>query len=344
MSIIKTGLTSKIGNPLYYDDWNKNGNFPIIKVENTIIPGAKEESKESPRISSAIMRKSGIWMSEIDEDDYAPIKSLNTMNPDWIILAKVTAKTDLREFNSRDGGKGKLFNFDLMDIHGDQINVTWFNKAVDKFYDLVQQGKVYKVSRGSVRPANKRFTAIKNDFSIILDDKAQVELVEDSGKSKFKDSAFSFSKISEISTFGITRTVDFLGIIFEDLGIKVITTKAGIERRIRTLTLIDDSKVDADEEVNLAINIGIWGELGENLNAKPGDILAFKNLKASEFRGGIQLNNFGADLIFTKDSLKQVKEAHMLIRWYRELSIKNIKNISDGDGSSDSFSKSEHVQ
>lgn len=124
MSIIQSGLSSKIGNPSFYDDCKKNGKFPVIKAENTIIPGAKEETKEDTKRGSAIMKKSGVCLSEIDEDDYAPIKSLNSMNPDWIILAKVTAKSDLREFNSRDGGKGKLFNFDLMDVHGDQINVT----------------------------------------------------------------------------------------------------------------------------------------------------------------------------------------------------------------------------
>lgn len=48
------------------------------------------------------------------------------MNPDWIIKAKVTNKGSVRNYNNAKG-PGKLFNFELADIHGSQIQVTCFN-------------------------------------------------------------------------------------------------------------------------------------------------------------------------------------------------------------------------
>ena len=116
------------------------------------------------------------------------------MNPDWIILAKVTAKSNIRIFNRKDGKEGKLFSFDLIDTQDGQINCTWFNDGVDKFYDIIQKGKIYRISRGSVRPANKKFTSIKNDYSISFDDKATIKIVEDTGKLKFKDIVFFIFK------------------------------------------------------------------------------------------------------------------------------------------------------
>ena len=43
MNIIKTGLESKIGGPVSYDECKMSGNFPIIKEENTIYPDLEEE-------------------------------------------------------------------------------------------------------------------------------------------------------------------------------------------------------------------------------------------------------------------------------------------------------------
>ena len=340
MNIVKTGLKSKIGDPVLYDDWKKSGSFPKIKVENTIVPDSEEESKSPPISSGAIMRKSGIIETEIDEDDYTPISSLNSMNPDWIILAKVTAKSEIRTYPGKDGKGGKLFNFDLIDTRDGQINWTWFNSGVDKFFDVIQKGKVYRISRGSVRPANRRFTSIKNDYCIIIDDKTNIELVADTGKSKFKDAAFSFTKLKEISNIGAGRTIDLISIVYKDQGLRTVPTKNG-DQSIRDLIVIDDNK-DEDENTTLAATIGIWGTAGENLSVKPGEILALKNVKTNEYKGNVQLNHFWEDTIFTKEYLKHVKEAFLLLNWYKNLNIGEIKNISEAN-TKDPLSKTEQV-
>lgn len=54
-------------------------------------------------------------------DDFMPISSLNTMNPDWIIRARVTKKGQVKTFNKQTGGQGKLFSVDLIDAYGTQI-------------------------------------------------------------------------------------------------------------------------------------------------------------------------------------------------------------------------------
>ena len=49
-------------------------------------------------------------------------------------------------------GEGKVFSFDLVDSAGGEIKVTAFTDACDKFYELIQKGKVYMVSKASLKP------------------------------------------------------------------------------------------------------------------------------------------------------------------------------------------------
>jgi len=41
-----------------------------------------------------------------------------------------------------------------------------FNETANKFNEKVQEGKVYIFSNGKVQLANKRYTSIKNDYSL----------------------------------------------------------------------------------------------------------------------------------------------------------------------------------
>jgi len=40
---------------------------------------------------------------------------------------------------------------------------------VDKFFDLFEKNKVYVISRGQVRTSNKKFSTLRNDYEIHLD-------------------------------------------------------------------------------------------------------------------------------------------------------------------------------
>jgi replication factor A1 len=104
-----------------------------------------------------------------------PIKSLNPYQNKWMIRARVTSKTNIRRWNNS-RGEGKVFSVDLLD-ESDEIRATAFNELVDKFYDVLEKGKVYFISRGSVRTANKKFTSIKNDYELHFNHETTIEPV-----------------------------------------------------------------------------------------------------------------------------------------------------------------------
>lgn len=50
-----------------------------------------------------------------------------------------------------------------------------FNEAAKKFFDKFEIGKVYYISKGTIKVANKQFTTIDNDFEMTLNQYSQVE-------------------------------------------------------------------------------------------------------------------------------------------------------------------------
>lgn len=106
---------------------------------------------------------------DLDSNNYMPIKALNTFSRDWCIKARVANKV----FKPTQKG-GQLLKVELVDQYGTQIEGTFFNDGAKKFDPILQQNKVYVFSNGQVKMANKRFTSIRNDFSIIFEIRSDI--------------------------------------------------------------------------------------------------------------------------------------------------------------------------
>ena len=46
----------------------------------------------------------------------------------------------------------QVFSFDLVDKDAGEIKVTGFNEMCDKFFHRIEEGKVYQISKASVKP------------------------------------------------------------------------------------------------------------------------------------------------------------------------------------------------
>ena len=96
-----------------------------------------------------------------------PIKALNQFNADWCIKARIVKKAEMRSYRNAKG-EGVILNLDLVDREGTMIQATAFNDTAKKLDDEVQQDKVYTITGGQVKMANKKFSAIKNDYCLTL--------------------------------------------------------------------------------------------------------------------------------------------------------------------------------
>lgn len=73
----------------------------------------------------------------------SPIASLTPYQNKWVIRARVTKKTNIREWKNNKG-EGKLFSMDLMDESG-EIRATCFKNECDRYFDMIQVGEKCRV-------------------------------------------------------------------------------------------------------------------------------------------------------------------------------------------------------
>ncbi|KAF7813590.1 replication protein A 70 kDa DNA-binding subunit A [Senna tora] len=212
-----------------------------------------------------------------------PIAALNPYQGRWAIKARVTAKGDLRRYNNA-RGDGKVFSFDLLDSDGGEIRVTCFNAVVDRFYDVIEVGKVYLISKGSLKPAQKNFNHLKNDWEIMLDSNSTVDLCPDEDGS-IPRQQFSFRPISDVENVDSNSILDVIGVVTSVNPSVPILRKNGMETQRRILNLKDWS--------GRSVELTLWGDFcnreGQKLQDMVNDgffpVLAVKAGKVNDFSG-----------------------------------------------------------
>ncbi|RWW21335.1 hypothetical protein BHE74_00010527 [Ensete ventricosum] len=239
-----------------------------------------------------------------------PIAALNPYQGRWTIKARVTAKSELRRYNNP-RGEGKVFSFDLLDSDGGEIRVTCFNMVADQFYDQIEVGKVYLISKGSLKPAQKSFNHLNNEYEIFLDAQSVIQpcLEEDNTIPKQQ---FNFRPINEIEGLENNTMVDVIGIVVSINPLISIMRKNGTETNKQTLQLKDMS--------GRIVEMTLWGKFcsveGQQLqhmcDSGVCPVLAIKTGRVSDFNGK-SVTTIGSSQLFINPDFP---EAHRLRDWY----------------------------
>ncbi|XP_015575144.2 replication protein A 70 kDa DNA-binding subunit E [Ricinus communis] len=250
-----------------------------------------------------------------------PISALNPYQGRWTIKARVTAKGELRHYNNV-RGDGKVFSFDLLDSDGGEIRVICFNTVADQFYHQIEAGKVYLISRGNLKPAQKTFNHLHNDLEIFLESNSVIQpCFEDDDA--IPRQQFHFRPISEVEGMDNNSVVDIIGMVSCITPVASIMRKNGTETQKRTLQLKDNS--------GRSVELTLWGNFcnaeGQRLqnmcDSGGFPVLAVKSGRVSDFNGKAVGTISTSQLFIEPD----IPEARRLKEWF-EKEGRNTPSVS----------------
>jgi len=209
-----------------------------------------------------------------------PISALSPFHPGWSIKARVIDKSPVKTWsNAR--SQGQLFSMTLVDDQNDAIRATVFQEGVTKFYEMVENEKVYVFSKGNVKNANKKFTTLSNDYELSFDQNAEIVPAHDDqsiGRNKF-----TLVPIANLATKEKNTNVDLCVVVMEvgELG-SILTkpkdpTKGPENLRKRVVTIADQSEAQ--------VELTLWQESAESFRSVPGDVIVCKNVRISDWSG-----------------------------------------------------------
>ncbi|SIO73423.1 replication factor A1 [Babesia microti strain RI] len=207
---------------------------------------------------------------------YNNISELSLYTPKWTILARIMLKSDIRKFNTP-RGESQLFSLDLCDSTS-EIKATLFGDAVNKWFEFFEEGKVYSISKGQIRAANKKFNHLNHPCEIILDEHAIVQNVDDDNS--IPSSVFSFTKLSNIDILDQGSLIDVIGVVCQHKNIQSLQKKSlgGVIEK-RDIKIVDDS--------GSSIWVTLWHDKATSLTDSLLDtnpIIALKNAKITDWQ------------------------------------------------------------
>ena len=252
----------------------KDGNFFDGEID---IFGEEGGVEEKPKTEEKIeeVKNSNI---PLEEDAYTSLKQLTTFSRDFIIFIRVTKKSEIKTFETRNNNmnssnQGKLFYFIVLDRDGNEMQCTCFNKAVDKFYDIIEEDQLYEIKGGYVKLNDKKYTRIKSDYKIVLDENSKITKKIDNGT--IKKNNMTIVRIKDIQNMNLYSIVD-LCVVVLNVGEKMIKNTRNGSQPLKKIIVGDVSKYK--------IEISLW-RVHSDTKVKFGDILLINNVKIGEYKG-----------------------------------------------------------
>ena len=216
-----------------------------------------------------------------------------------------------------------------MDTKGTQIRATLWREVADKYYETLEVGKVYYISNGKVKPANRKYSSVNNQYEMHFNERSEIEAVDlDSVATKlnFKVS-YDFVKIKNLASFvGRKRMLDVVGVATNVGQLGSVKRKSdGSELLRRDVTIVDES--------SLTVTVTLWDKLAEiqgqalESSASP-QIVVLRGVRVTDFNGVSVSTVSRTEMIIEPDDVTEVSK---LRQWFDEKG-KDMETKAAGEG------------
>ncbi|CAG8507909.1 6612_t:CDS:10 [Diversispora eburnea] len=206
-------------------------------------------------------------------------------------ISYLSSKSEIKRWQNK-RGEGKLFNVTLLDNSG-EIRATAFNQQVDDFFNVLQEGKLFYISKARINVAKKQYSSVKNDYEITLESGTQIiPCPDDDPMNMLK---FDFVPISDLLKHEKDSTIGKIN--------------------KRELTIVDQS--------GYMVKMTLWGQQAENFAMFDNPVVVCKSVKVGDY----QVFS-GTTLLYNPD----IHEAKELRDWYRTIDENQEFNSFSGMG------------
>lgn len=232
---------------------------PSLSLSNTTTktPGANNNTNIPAGKTPGPAPPSGASLSNANKK-LVPIQALNPYQSGWTVRAKVSSKGQLRTA----GAAGtSVLSAELVDAHGTAIEATFWRESATQAEASLEVGSVYLFSRGRVKPANKAYSNVRNDYCLDFGQGALFELAPDQGDAADMSSKLSYVSIDRLfSHVGKKAPVDVLGLALDVAALGSVKRKSDeTELARRDVTLLDAS--------GKTVTLTLWGKHAEEEGA-----------------------------------------------------------------------------
>lgn len=175
-------------------------------------------------------------------------------------------------------GEGKVFHVGLLDADGGEIRASFFNEAVDTFFDKLQKGKCYTLSNGSVRIANRQFNQCNHRYELAFDKIGRIEECQD--VAQIESFVLKLVDLRTVQSRPLPFFVDLCGVITSAAPLLSFTSRDGKELVKRELTIADSTATSMD--------ITLWGDRAkqEDKAFEGNPVVVLKGVNVKEWNGG----------------------------------------------------------
>lgn len=242
-------------------------------------PAAPTPTNTPPKAPA--MTGSPIAMSTGDQN-VVPIADINPYMGRWSMKGRIIAKKPMRTFQGKGGGEKKVFDLTIMDESCD-IKVTFWDENCDKYYDYIEVGKCYTISKGRLTPANSRYNDTKSQYEMSATPDVTIMECLDAEAPKMR---FSFTAIDKLESLvgTSTKTVDVIGIVSEVQALGEIQIKngpdAGKMKAKRNIAVADQS--------GKMVSLTLWDEHAMAVTEEQqgnNTIVAVRAVRISDYNG-----------------------------------------------------------
>eukprot|EP00929_Paragymnodinium_shiwhaense_P093236 TRINITY_DN5337_c0_g1_i1.p1 TRINITY_DN5337_c0_g1~~TRINITY_DN5337_c0_g1_i1.p1 ORF type:complete len:844 (+),score=238.98 TRINITY_DN5337_c0_g1_i1:165-2696(+) len=234
-----------------------------------------------------------------------PIRQLSPYNPRWRITARVVKKGAVKTFRYKQRDEeGKMFNVELADAEGGETRATFFGRAVDTFFEVLAEKRVYTFGGGRVKRGDPKWTTCEHE--ITFDEHAKIAEVEDDGQCAHL--VVNPKPLAVIETSQVGSSLDLVAIVIAPERPVDVTLQTGEPRKRSNATLLDDS--------GASIRLSLWGPLAE-LPFVEGEPAVFRSVKINSYGGRSLSTNYATTILLGQEAALAHPRVNELNAWFR---------------------------